>query len=68
MVDIARKLDKLLETNTPIIITHEEEKKHIECEICKLYAVKFTGENYKVIRITAISLDHFDRPFATIAI
>lgn len=46
MVDIARIGDKFL--NTPIIITDDEEKRHIGCTIFKLCAGKFTEENHKV--------------------
>lgn len=48
VVEIARKVDKLLRTNTPIIITDEEEREHRKCQICKFCTEKFTKDNYKV--------------------
>jgi hypothetical protein len=48
IVEISRKIEELLKTNAPIIMTEEQEMNHLECETCNLCKSAFTHLNYKV--------------------
>lgn len=48
IVEIAEKIDKLLKTNTPIIFTADQRRKHESCHTCNLCKINFSEENYKV--------------------
>ncbi|XP_025199346.1 uncharacterized protein LOC112597488 [Melanaphis sacchari] len=48
IVEIAKKIEKLLKTNTPIIYTTEQRKTHESCTTCNLCKTKFSQENHKV--------------------
>jgi hypothetical protein len=47
-VEIAEKVDKLFKTIAPIIMSEEEEDKHLKCEKCELCKTRFTEKNHKV--------------------
>lgn len=48
IVEIAEKIDKLLKTNTPIIMTPEQRRTHDVCTTCNLCKKGFSKENHKV--------------------
>ncbi|XP_022173276.1 uncharacterized protein LOC111035801 [Myzus persicae] len=48
IVEIAEKIDKLLKTNTPIIMTPEQRRTHELCKACNLCKNRFSVENHKV--------------------
>ena len=48
IVEIAEKIDKLLKTNAPIIMTPEQRRTHELCKACNLCKNRFSVENHKV--------------------
>jgi hypothetical protein len=48
IVTIAEKIEKLLKTNTPLIMTEEEKRSHIIKKTCNLCGKGFTIDNHKV--------------------
>jgi len=48
IVEIAEKIDKLLKTNTAIIMTPEQRRTHELCKTCNLCKNRFSTENHKV--------------------
>uniref|UniRef100_A0A2S2NB19 DNA-directed DNA polymerase n=1 Tax=Schizaphis graminum TaxID=13262 RepID=A0A2S2NB19_SCHGA len=48
IVEIAENIEKLLKTNTPIILTPEQEHTHNLCNTCNLCKCNFSMENHKV--------------------
>ncbi len=48
VVEIARKVDKLFNTNIPIIMTNEERRRHATNTNCNLYKTLFSVANIKV--------------------
>jgi len=48
IVEIGRKIEKLLITNTPIVFTVEQRTTHTTCNTCNLCKIKFSRENHKV--------------------
>ncbi|XP_022160047.1 uncharacterized protein LOC111026302 [Myzus persicae] len=43
IVEVSRKIETLLKTNTPIIMTEEQEKTHQECTVCNLCKCNIVG-------------------------
>jgi len=48
IVEMAEKIDKLLKTNTPIVMTSEQRPTHVSKSICNLCECNFSTENHKV--------------------
>jgi len=48
IAEVAEKIDKLLKTNTPIIMTSEQRRTHELCKTCNLCKNRFSTENHKV--------------------
>lgn len=46
--DLARKIEEMLKTNKPIVMTSDEGKTHAECITCNLCKNKFSLHNHKV--------------------
>lgn len=48
IVEVAEKIDKLLETSTPIIWSSEQRRAHVTCTTCNLCKNRFSKKNRKV--------------------